>query len=58
MKQEYIHPELNIVLLKYTTPLLSDSLTELMSTGLDDEDAVILGGGIGGSSSEDEVTAR
>ena len=53
MKQAYICPELHIVLLQYKTALLSDSLTELMSTGLNEEDAIILGG-----NSDDEVIVR
>lgn len=44
MKRTYIQPELSIVLLKYTTPLLSDSLTDIDSN-LYNENDLIIGGG-------------
>ena len=53
MKKEYIKPEATIVLLTYSTTLLSNSLEDVISTGINEEDAILLGG-----DSTDEVTSR
>jgi hypothetical protein len=53
MKKEYIKPEATIVLLTYSTTLLSNSLEDVISTGINEEDAILLGG-----DNTDEVISR
>ena len=53
MKKEYIKPEATIVLLTSSTTLLSNSLEDVKSTRINEEDAILLGG-----DNTDEVISR